>query len=65
MNDFTKEELITIFDGLHHLPTINETYDSDLCLKVESMIDNYCEHEWDYNQHDMPINCRKCNKGYP
>ena len=47
MNKFTKEELINIYNAacyeLHHgCPPIELEHVKD---KIQSMIDNYCEHE--------------------
>lgn len=52
MNEFTKEELFMLLEE-----TEGGIY-VELRKKIQSMIDNYCEHEW--------INatyCEKCNKG--
>ena len=51
MNDFTKEELETIFLDMNHniLKYGKENIDPfylNLRDKVEVMIDNYCEHEF-------------------
>jgi hypothetical protein len=66
MNDFTKEEL-------HEIKKCIEWFDNNrvinfhiqLCNKIQSMIDNFCEHEWD-NYYNGSINtgiyCNKCNK---
>ena len=45
MNDFTKEELELISDKLGLLPFSKFEGCGKLCLKIQSMIDNYCEHE--------------------
>jgi hypothetical protein len=47
MNDFTKEELMNILYALEHLyePPFDLPKMYLLRNKVESMIDNYCEHE--------------------
>lgn len=53
MNDFTKEELEEIEDGLIlslQQPHCDSTWANsvrDLRKKIQSMIDNYCEHESD------------------
>lgn len=76
MNDFTKEDLERL-SGLVWMK-INELTVSrmmsnearkilnDLYKKLQSMIDNYCEHEWD-NYYSGSINtgiyCNKCCKG--
>jgi hypothetical protein len=61
MNDFKKEEL-------EYLKQLVKDYEGQflnavtaLPEKIESMIDNYCEHEWIYNQHDQG-HCNKCGK---
>lgn len=47
MNDFTKEELEYIAEAIEMW---FKDYDSEtperIYLKVQSMIDNYCEHQW-------------------
>lgn len=49
MNDFTKAELIKLKNGLEYLPqTVNISIRyrgecDELILKLQSMIDNYCE----------------------
>lgn len=47
MNDFTKEELIVLqqaFTGACKVFS-NDEFDSALEIKIQSMIDNYCEHD--------------------
>ena len=52
MNDFTKEELIKLKNGLEYLPDIvnlsKQYFDEceTIIKKLNIMIDNYCEHEW-------------------
>lgn len=57
MSDFTKEEL----EGMLHWRT--HVCDNDTCvklrLKLQSMIDNYCEHLWSDGSGDL-IMCVKC-----
>ncbi len=63
MNDFTKEELRIILLDMNiniiktTVLTVSKSY-VDLRNKVESMIDNYCEHEW---QHGAADCCEKGN----
>ncbi len=98
MNDFTKEELITLYDIVKYDAAItgsnkeladkifsmienycehkNEEleeiiYDcswenswQNRWLKSQAMIDDQCEHEWNYNQHGIPIDCSKCGECY-
>jgi len=60
MNDFTKEELIDIYDAL--MDTSIAIYE-DLPSKVQSMIDNYCEHELcDIDYDYQPLRCRSCKE---
>lgn len=66
MNAFTKEELQLLIDVLdEHEPSPKE---KGLCLniadKVQSMIDNYCEHEFYLNGQGAQIfaQCHKCSK---
>jgi hypothetical protein len=60
MNDFTKEELGILACNLCINPKTK-----DILSKLASMINNYCEHEWD-NFYKGSINigiyCNKCNK---
>lgn len=59
MNDFTKEELQDIYDAVmdtsvamfEHLPA-----------KIQSLIDNYCEHVFIFTLNDSSIHCHKCGK---
>ena len=56
MNDFTKEELETLFHGLKH----SNIHDWDIGEKIKSMIDNYCEHEPHGDFHICVDKCKKC-----
>ncbi|HAU1312533.1 TPA: hypothetical protein F8R99_14200 [Legionella pneumophila] len=67
MNDFTKEELQIIFLEMNisinrygGILKVAESY-IDLRDKVESMIDNHCEHEWQHGGADCIV-CTKCEK---
>jgi hypothetical protein len=44
MNDFTKEELQKIQDALIFIGTIEKNLDFYLSEKIQSMIENFCEH---------------------
>lgn len=63
MNDFTKEDLLAIYGLLEY-----HYCDSELCfnpntrllLKIQSMIENYCEHESRW----IDINDRLPDKNY-
>lgn len=71
MNDFSKQELERILEGLDKLPRNwngwEKRWRSDLEVKIQNMIDNYCEHESDgfiYTNSDIsndcPYKCHKC-----
>ena len=65
MRHFTKEELESILCALQIIdadPSIKpEIYWPDsLRHKLKSMIDNYCEHEWNTNSSDFMLYCSKC-----
>jgi hypothetical protein len=65
MNDFTKEELqyfLMIMKPFHWLCQYDPM---NLENKIQSMINNYCEHEKSGIEHIecMEI-CKKCNKPY-
>ena len=73
MNDFTKEELellgASVFGKwVHSLvdPSINHLTSrcKNLDDKIQSMLDNYCEHSWVYySSHDGSyVFCQKCKK---
>ncbi len=51
MNDFTKEEL----EYLHRkfMLTYGDDFEHNLESKLQSMIDNYCEHSKDINSDDV------------
>ncbi|HCJ1045989.1 TPA: hypothetical protein NQN30_000378 [Legionella pneumophila] len=66
MNDFTKDELgIILLEmniSINRNGGILKIADSyiDLRDKVESMIDNYCEHEPEGDWHVCVDKCKKC-----
>lgn len=48
MNDFTKEELKELMYGLYCMSKLDRNMvNPNLYEKIESIIDNYCEHESD------------------
>lgn len=54
MNEFTKEELQHIYDGLWMLSKLGwEKSDLTKCKKIAGMIDNYCEND-SIGQSDLP-----------
>ncbi len=59
MNDFTKEELQHIYDGLWMLGKLGwEKTDLTYCKKIGAMIDNHCEHESDgYVYYKSGVKC--------
>ncbi len=61
MNDFTKEELERIIEGISlWLDGDDALYSQQLINKIQSMIDNYCEHEWHTNSFDFILYCSQC-----
>jgi len=58
LNDFTKDELIKLKNGLEYLPNsvgISTKYWNEceeIILKLKTMIDNYCEHTYGVIYHD-------------
>ncbi len=67
MNDFTKEELNIIFywaiDRVESvgIDFFREEGHDVLYKKIESMIENYCDHEsCDIDYDYQPLRCRKC-----
>lgn len=58
MNDFTRNELASIFDAFYYIENDpdwrnTEGWDDELKSKIHSMIDNYCEHK-------PSIQCSEC-----
>lgn len=60
MNDFTKEELKLIIDKLGLLRFSQFEGCGKLVNKIQSMIDNYCEHMWTDGSGNS-IYCVKCH----
>lgn len=56
MNDFTKEELILILGLLRGAYSVSLHGKELRAEKIQSMIDNYCEHNPTYTDE-----CRTCN----
>lgn len=70
MNDFTKDELKDIeYICGQYLSTLghgdNPCDYIDLQEKIQGMIDNYCEHDWDLflSPYGNIGICSKCNQG--
>ncbi len=71
MNDFTKEELKILKAAMGEILFFPET--PRLIDKIQSMLDNYCEHEYenDFGKDSRPRfeknknpKCKKCEKFY-
>jgi len=68
MNDFTKEELVYLFNELDH--NCMRYQEPDIAYeikdKIKSMIDNYCDHEFHLNLSSFPskLQCVKCEIYY-
>ncbi len=67
MNDFTKDELDILLNGLLWCDaTILPVYRPEkLKSKLQSMIESYCEHEWEVYRKGsivLGIYCEKCSK---
>lgn len=63
MNDFTKEELNILHEFLDTACELYSEPDSTYSLrdKIQTMIDNYCEHEGSEPKLVLVKNCVKCN----
>jgi len=66
MNDFTKEELQYLHECIYERPLwVTETMDK-MREKLQSLIDNYCEHETrnvlSENGMWFVEKCKKCNR---
>ena len=57
MNDFTKEELKHILKIMDHCYL--DGYGQELGQKIQSLIDNYCDHIWTEGSGNH-IFCGKC-----
>lgn len=77
MNDFTKEELDELRASRCYHMDDNFPYEDKLFMKLQSMIDNYCDHEahLEYMLHthvedlfrgneDKVLLCKKCERYY-
>ena len=72
MNDFTKEELamlvLELNIAIRNWGEAKEYQDYPrLKNKIQSMIDNYCEHEWIFyiSPYGNVVRCDVCNKAVP
>ena len=66
MNDFNKEKLITLKNGIEYLPdsvNLDRAYKNrcDLLIeKIRAMIDNYCVHDGEVGKDYPGDKCMKC-----
>ena len=61
MNNFTKEELLKLYDYVWAYDRPSQEKDKLLLNKIQSMIDNYCDHNYEntYRMQEYFI-CTKC-----
>ncbi len=66
MNDFTKEELIdlNIIVSVWCAKHIDDKKTVKLSDKLQSMIDNYCDHEWHPGGNRPWLHCIKCKANF-
>jgi hypothetical protein len=68
MNDFTKEELKQISIGLswwfQGCGFMQEEEYKPLVVKIQSMIDNYCEHSYRSVGNHPWLHCIKCKENF-
>ncbi len=69
MNDFTKEELKRLLLRSYLLvgyPENQNKYELELINKIQSMIDNYCEHDRcsPTEMLNIPYHCLDCGKKF-
>ena len=68
MNDFTKEELKIMLSWRNDMvytkkPTPQMIASNEkLGERIQSMIDNYCEHHFIFTLNDSSVHCHKCGK---
>ncbi len=65
MYDFTKKELEGILLCIFHGSWMYKSDKHTVINKIQSMIDNYCEHEWENTCCSCPLDrmyCHKCDK---
>ncbi len=64
MNDFTKEELIdlNVIISVWHAKYIEDKEIGKLSEKIQTMIDNYCDHDGEIGKDYPAEKCMKCNK---
>jgi hypothetical protein len=66
MNEFTKDELELLRDGLNYGVSNPYGFTVDTVMplynKLKSMIDNYCEHDHSRSGFGIPVICDDCNE---
>jgi hypothetical protein len=64
MNDFTKDELEELyFYTTFHKDRYQVEYPKELLKKIQSLIENYCEHDWRVNFNEREYSeCIKCGE---
>ena len=68
MNDFTKEEFECLHNAIelqlkkNYMSQINCDRRKELLNKIQSMIDNYCEHTNQYTGSGIFVYCDDCDK---
>jgi hypothetical protein len=70
VNDFTKEDLeiiIYLIDAYCEGDDLTKLSYNPFRKKVESMIDNYCDHSWFFylRNGSSVLRCHKCDKELP
>jgi hypothetical protein len=62
MNDFTKEELESLLSSIGTVRVYTEigNYEEGLYIKIQSMIDRYCDHECTGNGECLVNICDRC-----
>ena len=70
VNDFTKEELEYLHSAIYERPSSVTLQMDEMRNKIQSMIDNYCEHDFDMTDwvNDSSgcrwYECKKCQRLY-
>lgn len=60
MNDFTKEELEALADAYEQRMHNGYVIHLELLHKIQSKIDNYCDHKDLFDEYAEWVQCRKC-----
>lgn len=63
MNDFTKEELHVILNSLEWTFPSKQTIETGLMIKkIQTLINSYCNHEYEFRDIGTSEICQKCRK---